>query len=450
MKTYPANKAKKSLEAIYPLEWEEKALTEVIQGFQSSWGKDRERFEELSKENESINAPLPTFESESKELIALNEKTFRLLILREPFLYRILAYISLAQEDQRTKKAFFEKYLHRNILETYYEILTFENILEKSELAKSHNVSGIPLHSCFVGKVLKYLLDKADSQRMSDFNIPECMRVEKTKNGLIFFYLNEADYKSPLADEIIDDILYKTIVNSHRDRRQRLFFGKDLDNPEYKIIKRFRGKEKKISFQMLPKYAGLIRKTAKKDPKYKENEDVIKKGIPLQVWQDLENKVVMLFLEAVLDQPPEKTKPAKLPFSAFIKNQLLWRTSKEWEDKSIQINKKRISKEALEHECESLDDWLDQNDEELGRRSHIIKDGKAINPENNLLDDEQVTLKQKLLEYLLKTTDKKLKRLMQIHTQKGDVRLSDADQKFYSRNWNDTIKKLRDKFHIPI
>ena len=44
MESYSAKKAKKArkaLEADYPLEWEEQALEEVIQVFHSTWRKNR-------------------------------------------------------------------------------------------------------------------------------------------------------------------------------------------------------------------------------------------------------------------------------------------------------------------------------------------------------------------------------------------------------------------------
>ena len=52
METDPAkkaNKAKIPLEAIYPLEWEEAAFHEVLQGFKEMWKLKRTRFLQLTR-----------------------------------------------------------------------------------------------------------------------------------------------------------------------------------------------------------------------------------------------------------------------------------------------------------------------------------------------------------------------------------------------------------------
>ena len=130
-------------------------------------------------------------------------------------------------------------------------------------MLKAVTFPGYPFIPALSVKSCNILLDEAESQRMTDNGNPEHVRFDKIQNGLIIEYLNEADYKSPLADEIIDNILYVMIRKAQRDRRQHLFFGKGLDHPKYRIIKRFNSKEKPIPFQLLPKYAGLIRKLAK-------------------------------------------------------------------------------------------------------------------------------------------------------------------------------------------
>lgn len=436
MESYPAKKAikaKKPLDAVYPLEWEDQALNEVIQGFQAGWKENPERFEELTQENESINAPhLPAFESENKELIALYKETFRLLILRDPFLYRILAYISLDPEDREARMAFFERYLHRNIFQAYYEILDFENILEGSELAKSRKFSSIPVHSCFVGKVLAHLLDEAESLWITDNGIPEFFRIEKNGNTYILHCLNEEAYKDKSEVAAIDDILYRAIRESKGDRRrQDVFLGDGLDRPRYRVIKRYQGKERQIPLALLPKYAGLIRNTAKR-AYHKEPEDGL-------------SDAITTFIEAVLDQTPEKIKPVNLPFSAFIKNKITWGLGDEWDNESIQRNGKRTSKEAIEHEAGSLDDWNDKL-EATGRRGNIIKDDNSLDPESRLLEHEQSALEENLRKYLATTTDPDLIRLIRIHVQ--ETRRSEADQKFYNRKWENKIKELREMFDI--
>lgn len=440
-----ANKAKKPLDAIYPLEWEERALTEVIQGFQSAWGKDREHFEKLSKENESIDLEeknLPNLQSDSKKLIELYERIFHQLIFREPYLYRMLAYITIDEEDREARQSFFAKYLSRDILEDGYNILTFKNILEGSGLAQKLKVSSVALHACFVGKVLAYLFDEAESRRMTDTGNPEHFKIIKTSKGLTFEYFKKADYKSPLSDEIIDGVLYSMINKAQKDKRQNLFFGNGLDHREYKIIRRFDNEEKEIPFHLLPKYAGLIRKVAKKDQENNSSKES---------FQFQENKIVKIFLEAVLGESYKKEdtdlqKPLNVPFSAFITEHIKRRKGKEWEDESIQVHKKRISKEDLDHECGSLDDWINIGDKGAVRRSDSIEDTKTLDPESSLLCRERNSLEDKLEKYLFTTTDEDLKRLIQIHVQEG--RRSEKDQKFYNRKWDNKIKEIREIFDI--
>lgn len=451
MESYPAkkaNKAKKALDAIFSLEWEERALSEVIQAFQAAWGNYRERFETLTEENESIaleEKNLPQLQSNSKDLIDLYERIFQQLIFREPYLYRMLAYITMNPEDREARKAFFERYLSRDICETYYNILTFENILEGSDLAKSMNLSGIPVHACFVGKVLMNLLDEAESQRMTDNGNPEHFKVVKAGKSLIFEYFKQADYESPLVDKQIDEILYDMIHKAQKDRRQGLFFGRDLDKPEYRIIKRFDGEEKSIPFQLLPKYAGLIRQRATNDRECQGIKRFDGKN-PLEDWQDFENKSVSLFLEAVLDQAPGKIKPVKLPFAAFIEKQLTWRKGEEWDKQSIQVNGKRIKRDALDQHGDSLDEGIDQDDNDDGSRHDVVADKKAIGPERNLLDKERADLSKDIRAYLSTTTDEALIRLIRIHAQEG--RRSEADQKFYNRKWNDKLKEIQEMFGL--
>jgi len=137
-----------------------------------------------------------------------------------------------------------------------------------------------------------------------------------------------------------------------------------------------------------------------------------------------------------------------VPFSAFITEHIKRRKGKEWEDESIQVHKKRISKEDLDHECGSLDDWINIGDKGAVRRSDSIEDTETLGPESSLLYCERNTLEDKLEKYLLTTTDKDLKRLIQIHTKEG--RRSEKDQKFYNRKWNDKIKELQKQFGIKI
>jgi len=465
MEIYPAkkaNKANKPLEAIYPLEWEERAFQEVIRGFQIAWRNTPERFEELLEENQNITPPIPSIESESKALIALHEQIYRRLILREPYLCRILAYISFAPEDREARKAFSERYLQKVRMETYHNSLD-QDVLVGSELAKSRKHSGIPFHSCFVGQVLQWMLNRFESQRLTDEGNPELVRFERIPNGLIIEYMNKTDFNSPLADSIADDILYKAVNNAQRDIRQKAFFGEDLDNVKYKIIKRCKGqKDKPIPFQLLPKYAGLIRNRAKSLPKVETTTTGSDGKVMIKRTHDF-TRIEMVLLEAVLDQSPKKRKPANKPFSAFIVDELKGRLGKEWDDEStmalrksrqeqmrwqhIQSDEKdvqswfkkeeRISKAKMEQSGGSLDDWNDQNDEGRGRRIDSIRDDDGIDPESEMADREDMSLRLKIL-----AEARKDERLMKILKDKENgIPLSMKDQKYYERKIAE-IKKM--------
>ena len=447
METDPAkkaNKAKIPLEAIYPLEWEEAAFHEVLQGFKEMWKLKRTRFLQLSRKNESIaleERNLPNLLSVSKGLVNLYERIFHELIFREPYLYRMLVYIAMNPEDRQSRQACYTKYLQTINFEAYHDILDID-ILHGSDLAKSRKLSGIPVHSCFVGKVLQWMLNRFESQRLTDEGNPELMRFEKIPGGLLIEYMNKADFDDPLADSIADDVLYNAI-NAKRDRRQHLFFGKGLDHREYRIVKRFGKKEKEIPFQLLPKYAGLIRKRANIDRKYKGTKVISGNENPSEQWDDFEQKAVMLFLEAVLDQTLGKAKSAELPFAAFIENQLLWRQEKEREDDTYQENGKRIRKEPLDQPGKRLVDDIEVDD---------IEDEKCPNQEAALLDRERDERLPELIEYL--NTDPKLFRFIKIHfnEEKDKERRSMADQKFHERylknEWESKIKKIREMFGI--
>ncbi len=459
-----ANKAKYPLDAIYPLEWEAQALREVSRGFQTAWRANPKRFEKLTEENKSINAPIRRLESENKELIALYEKTFRLLILREPFLYRILTYISFAPKEKEARKTFFKKYLQNVRIETYHDCLD-QDVLVSSELAKSRKLSGIPLHSCFVGKVLQWMLNRFDSQRLTDEGNPGLVRFERIPKGLLIEYMNEADFNSPDADSIADDILYKAINSVQRDQRQHLFFGKGVDDSEWRIIKRFGKEEKEIPFQILPKYAGLVKKWAKSLPKIETTVRGNNGKIKTKLIYDF-TSVEMSFLEAVLDKTPEKTKSVKLPFAALIKKQLTWRIGKKWDEESTEAlaeerlyrlrkqyaqsdekdvqawfeKEKRISKSAMEKSGGSLDDFIDR-DEKADRRIDLHEDEDGISPEDEMLERDNSDLKDAILVEMQKDL-----RLMQIlRIQESGERMSPEDQKYRWRK----IKEIKNKFDLP-
>ena len=266
---------KKPFETLYPLEWEEKAFKEVLLNFNKIWD-DVNYYNKLLQENKEIKLGpcLPECKAEgpdSEELVALHRRILKDFICHEPVLCRVLAYTAIEPEDTQARQEFFKKHLHAVNFLPYVDILSID-VLTGSDLAKSRDVSGIPLHSCFVGKVLKTLLDEAESRWMTDNGNPEEIRITRTAKGLDFEYFNKADYDSPLVDRQIDDILCAMFHKAQGDRRQDLFFGNGIDHREYQIVKRFGEKEKEpIPFHLLPKWSKFIKgESFKRDIRFED------------------------------------------------------------------------------------------------------------------------------------------------------------------------------------
>ena len=469
-----ANKAKKALDAIYPLEWEELALQEVIDGFKTAWGDDRKHYDELSRENENIIFPSPPkFDSDNQKLIDLYSKIFKHLIYYEPYLYRLLAYIQLPPSDKKSGRSFFCRYLGIDIFNDILNIITQANVFVKNEHAIQRGFKTTPLHSTFVGKVLTYLYKEAEQRRIADFEVQPCFNVIREKNKIIFEFFEKADYDIAMDTEI-DDLLYVTINNAQRDIRQKAFFGEDIDNAKYEIIKRCKGqKDIIIPFQLLPKYARLIRKRAKGLPKVETTATEQKTGKVI-IKQELNLTIVeMAFLEAALGVPYKKQdedeesnsdkqssliKAGDMPFAAFIKNQITYRLGNEWANQSTEALKKvrleqvrwqhsqsdekdlknlyekeeRISKAKLEQSGGSLDDFIDED--QTGRRIDFLEDEDGLDPETDITEKERLRLQNAIL-----AETRKDGRFMAIL--ESGQRRTPADQKYYERKIAE-MKKL--------
>lgn len=257
---------KEPLETLYPLEWEERAYQEVLQGFKAIWKQKRGRFLELARENESIaleEKNLPNLQSGSKELVDLYEAIFHQLIFPEPYLYRMLAYINMTSEDREARQAFYEKHLEPVNFAAYDDILDID-ILQGSALAGRNKLSGIPLHTCFVGQVLGYLLNTVNHYYLVDQvklsgaaeSIAE-LRItrgkQETNDGIISDYsplfkhmkssdmrthtfevFKQDDFEPKRWAQYADNILCSHFIKANRDRRQDLFFGSMTVEPESK------------------------------------------------------------------------------------------------------------------------------------------------------------------------------------------------------------------------
>lgn len=465
------------------LDWQRKAFDEIKTILIEHWNDDKKTFVKLSQENKLLRKSEFIIEG-ALSTIELSHHVITLWKF-DPIIYRVMYHNAISTEDIKERSLFREQYLPDEYLEYYIKQLQFESVLEDSELAKEQKVKGLPVHLFMVGETLGTFLTHYQHFRMID-KIKEAgekttieelreKRVSIDKEAVILDYspfykttlgkgfllrefFNKGDflqYKKESLQDInndIDDFLYfltQKVKLDQQKKRINIFFGNPDKITKLKYVLKYKDENPvTIPLQLLPKYAGLIRKIAKQD----QENNACKES-----FQFHENKIIKIFLEAVLgesykEKDTDLQKPSNKTVSAFLNEHIKRRKGKEFDDTSIQVNNKRISKEDLDHESGSLDDWINKNYKDSERLGDIIEDTNTLNPENNILDIERATLEPKLREYLL--TDKNLVRFIQLHFNKDGKRRSVKDQKFHERylkeKWEDKLKEIREKLNITI
>ena len=159
------------IETIYGLEWEYKALQEVIYDVSEIWKNHIKEVTILNKQNEQINNPfklnnielrdLP-FEFQDKDHEILFKRIIKELIYLVPFLTWVLFYIRIPPDKVVLRESLKDNYLHEKVVHSSYLIFHDIDVLSDSELTKSlpyykdKPVKSIPLYNFITGKILEF------------------------------------------------------------------------------------------------------------------------------------------------------------------------------------------------------------------------------------------------------------------------------------------------------
>lgn len=310
----------KELSPRFSLEWERKAFLTVLWFFKREWDKDKKLFHKLSRENERIekdnieSLDIPYYQSKDSNYQNLIYTIYEKLILEEPILLRIYIYNSILPEDINARKQLWDKFISpwESDLSAYRNIVTYPNLFKDTELSKDFkSQDGIPVRWFLVGQIIKDLLTDFRHFRLIDQvknsgvgGSIEALRRDRIYNsieGKVFDYtplfkeirrdnesvievFKEKDFKdlSYQKDDVfkkkdfkepcyqIDDILCSFIKSFENTRRDE-FFGENLDKSDTYFIVRYKGKEKQIPLQLLPKWSTKIKKEASKRIFFKED-----------------------------------------------------------------------------------------------------------------------------------------------------------------------------------
>lgn len=443
------------------LYWQRRAVDDLKEILFNRWDKDKRNYVNFFQANKSLgNIEIDEFPIAD---MAFKELFHHVLTLwkYDPIIFRIIIHNITDSEDMENRTILREKYLPNEYLDYYFKQLQLESVLEDSELAKFQKVKGLPVHLFLVGEMLglflgdyaRYsMIDKIKKETGASTSIEELrdksIRFDNGSLILDYFpfykdtiksenitreFFNKENFlkyqKKSLRDlnNQIDDLLYFLIQKVKLDqqkKRRNNFFGNPDKITELKYILKYENKNITIPLQLLPKYTGLIRKRAKEDRQNNANKES---------FQFHENKIIKIFLEAVLgesykDNDTDLQKPLDEPFSAFIVEHIKRRKSKEWDNESIVVNGKRISKEPIDHSVSMYSE-----DEEVNNYINNLPDEGGLNPESAIISCEEMAMFQYA---------KQDERFMSILT--NEKRRSDADQKYFERK----IKDIKILFKI--
>ncbi|HHT9138584.1 MAG TPA: hypothetical protein ACFYEK_15240 [Candidatus Wunengus sp. YC60] len=287
------------------MEWEYKALQEVIYYVKDMWGKHIKGVVIFNKQNEQINnlfkvnsiklVDLP-FEFKDEDHKVLFKRIIKELVYLDPFLTRILFSIRIPSHNIVLRELLKDCYLPEKILSPCYFFFQYLDVLENSELAKSipykdKHVKSIPLCHFITGKIIEFLFSTHDHYHMIDRvkqsgakeSIEELRknRIYESDGGTVYDYTPiwkktllkdgisyiwevfsqaEYDYLTEGASQQFDEILCGFIKKPQPDPRPNVFFGNDPDISDSYVIIRYGTKEMKMPFRLLPKYKNLIKK----------------------------------------------------------------------------------------------------------------------------------------------------------------------------------------------
>ena len=296
------------MEMKYPFEWEMKAFDELFGRFAFAWQTNKKLFYKLTKENNdlgisSFQIPILWNGIEGYPAFLLLQLIIDKLIRQEPYLCRCLAYImNFPPEDFMARLTFLEKYLRGGFSWKGCTDVLNTDVLKDSDLAKQHQLTGIPVQSCLVGRVLQALLTVFSNYYLLDLakllgaqeSIEELRtkRLQITKDGWIHDYspifklcvvkkdiIVEVFHEEIFSDlfesvdKNMDNFLAMQIIRTQSegkgDRRKDDFFGNaqiyDKDGFRNipigdKIILKYCNNTKEIPAQLLPRWFGDILK----------------------------------------------------------------------------------------------------------------------------------------------------------------------------------------------
>jgi len=478
----------------FQIDTEYKAFEEIKLFLHQNWQNHQKMFTSLQSENQALiqamqEKKVPLRKSRVKgadDTSALFNKIVDEIFLFDPILKRLILYLSTATEDITTRK-WLQDYLHDNVIQEYKHFFAFSTLFEKdpilADIKKIYNISlnSVPLHWLFVGKVFFYFMRQYEHYQRIDmvkstgvkesihdlrenriieseetivYDYTPLFKLTHSEGGIIKEVFNKDDFQkacnnkiSWYADYVLCGIIggsldYRT--NKHIVTESFSRTGQTPQRAKTNYVVKYRGQEKILPLELLPKYAGLIRGKIR--------------GVPYNEQESKEAELVSHFIEALIDS---KTKPAKMPFSAFIEKQLIWREGDTWDEQSTtedsenrrdelrsllpglpeeDIKKmwkksgERISNTHFEHAEGSLDEHiLNEDGEETKRRIDFLKDDKAV-------DAEEALIKKEIFQYA--SQDKRLKQILKNYA--GDEVVPAGDRKYFERK----AEEIRKKFGI--
>ena len=411
----------------YHLEYEYQALQEVVSYFNGLYEQNEELHNRLRFINKKIlkkfkenNIPsvLWLFTSQDKDLVKLFNSILNELIYTEPILARVFIYNSTLPEDLLIRKR-LKDYLPDEAI-NFLHSLFYLDLLIDSRLAQNLRfndkpVKGIHLRSFVVGKIIDGLLSDFKHFRLIDIvkiagaqeSIEKLRdeRVYKTDEGLVFDYsplfkevltnttiirevFNEDHFKNSKygadADEVICDYIQKTQYDNRKDE----CFGNNLDTSKIKTIIRYKGQEREIPLQLLPKYKNLIKKAGEitltnlsEDGGFKEDE---------------KQEAMIGLLKGAMTYDKDKGTVA-----GWLKKNVTWGLGNAFDEQSTEAlkngrTKKRILKEEIDSFGGSLDEPINEDDREDTRKDNI-PDKNNLSPMDELIEKDELKDKESIL-----------------------------------------------------
>jgi hypothetical protein len=299
------------------LEWEYKALEEVVKWSVEQWSYDEEIFNGITKTNQEILKKLASgnnksrelhFKSEDKELVGLFDTILRNLIYTEPIIARVFIHNSTLTQDIHIRKWLRDNYIHDeaiDLVKTPFDRdwLVDSKLAKGIKLLDGKPVKGIPLRCFFVGEVLNALLEDFEHYKLIDLakmkgadgSIAELResRVYKSDEGVVYDYsplfkktylrsggtttehfmidgFKQPGRKGPLmADNILSSYARKTQF----DNRKNEDYRNNLDTSKFNGIVHNTAEKKTIPSQLLLKWDGIIRRNAQWKTGYRFSEE---------------------------------------------------------------------------------------------------------------------------------------------------------------------------------